>query len=102
MLETTSCPVCKNTKFEKILQCKDYTVSHETFHLVMCQGCSLVITTPQPSKEAIADYYLSDDYISHSNRAKSVFDKIYQVVRKFTLAQKLKLILQHNTTSSLL
>ena len=102
MREVTSCPVCKSTKFKTLFRCEDHTVSHETFQLIKCQNCSLVITHPQPNDHLLASYYLSDDYISHANRAKSIFDKLYLFVRKFTLSQKLKLILQYNSKSSLL
>jgi 2-polyprenyl-3-methyl-5-hydroxy-6-metoxy-1,4-benzoquinol methylase len=102
MREVTSCPICKSTKLKAILHCDDYTVSHETFQIIKCQNCGLVITNPQPNAEILGNYYLSDNYISHSNQAKSILDKLYILVRKFTLTQKLKLVLQYSSKALLL
>ncbi len=97
------CPVCGNTKLENFYSnCQDHTVSHETFKLIKCIACGLVITSPKPNDESLGNYYLSDDYISHSNKAKSIVDKLYILIRRYTLKQKLKLIAKHNQTGLIL
>jgi SAM-dependent methyltransferase len=40
-------------------------------------------------------YYASDDYISHTNEATGLINKLYLIARNFTMKQKLKLITQH-------
>lgn len=95
MIHIKSCPVCGNNTFQDIFSCKDYTVSQENFTLIKCQQCHFVITSPRPDDGTLGRYYLSEDYISHTNEAKSLIDKIYLVARNYTLAWKRKLILKH-------
>jgi 2-polyprenyl-3-methyl-5-hydroxy-6-metoxy-1,4-benzoquinol methylase len=95
MINVISCPVCGNNTFKDIFTCKDYTVSQESFTLIKCQECHFVITSPRPDDSTLGKYYLSDDYISHTNEAKSLIDKVYLVARNYTLAWKRKLILNH-------
>lgn len=93
MLETLeNCPVCASHNFEEEVVAKDHTVSQEKFRIVKCQNCGFLFTNPRPSEKAIAKYYDSDAYISHSNTKKGVINKIYHIVRKRALKSKLKLI----------
>jgi len=57
----------------------------------------MLVTIPVPKN--ISDYYKSEDYISHTDSKKSLFDKVYQAVKKITLKRKLKLINSFNTKS---
>lgn len=95
MIHVTSCPICGNNTFQDIFSCKDYTVSHESFKLIKCQQCHFLITSPRPDDNVLGKYYLSEDYISHTNEAKSIIDKVYLVARNYTLAWKRKLILTY-------
>ncbi len=91
MLENLSnCPVCDNTYFSPFLVCEDYTVSQEKFQIVVCEKCNFKFTNPRPDAQNIAQYYHSDNYISHSNTKKGMLAKIYQKVRKISLQSKLK------------
>ena len=49
-------------------------------------------TNPIPVIEEIGMYYKSDSYVSHSSTNKGLINKVYQLVRKRTLKQKLKLV----------
>jgi 2-polyprenyl-3-methyl-5-hydroxy-6-metoxy-1,4-benzoquinol methylase len=102
MQEIKVCPVCEGLLFKNYLSCKDYTVSHETFQLVKCETCNLVITNPQPEESKLGKYYISEDYISHTSKAKSLIDNLYLIARKFTLNKKLKLISRYNKPGKLL
>lgn len=86
------CPVCDGKVLEPFLSCTDHTVSHETFQLVKCVSCSFIITSPRPADNDLGKYYLSDDYISHSAKSTSLFDKVYKISRLFTLRWKINLI----------
>ncbi len=77
---------------EVYLSCKDYTVSQKEFQLIWNAEKDILITHPQPSLEELPSYYKSEDYISHTDSSKSLFDKAYQSVKKMMLVQKLKLI----------
>ncbi len=82
-----------NTK--PYIKCIDYTVSNETYTLYKNEEFDLLVTKPVPDN--LDDYYKSDDYISHTDSKKSLFDFTYQIVKNYTLKQKLKLINSFNT-----
>lgn len=75
------------------LRTKDYSVSGEEFELLFDKHFEMLITKPQP--ENLERYYKSENYISHSDAKKSLSDKIYQFVKKFTLNRKVNLIGQY-------
>jgi len=76
---------------QKRMTCVDYTVSNEKFDLVYNSQLDMLETSPQPIDEELGKYYESSDYISHTDSKKSIIDKIYQLVKKFTLNKKLGL-----------
>lgn len=87
-----NCPVCKKSDFKPLLSCLDYTVSRETFNVVQCGSCGFRFTNPRPEEREIGKYYQAEDYISHSDTRKGLINKLYQVVRNYTIGQKVKLI----------
>lgn len=97
MMTINSCPMCGSETFEQFLDCIDYTVSRETFSIRTCKTCSFQITTPRPANNEIAKYYQSEDYISHTNKAASLIDRIYLLARRYTLSWKLNLLHQYST-----
>ena len=82
---------------EPYLVCKDYTVSHEEYQVMFNKEFDMLVTIPVPKN--ISDYYKSEDYISHTDSKKSLFDKVYQAVKNITLKRKLKFINSFNTKS---
>lgn len=92
IIHYTQCPVCNNTDIKKIFSAFDYTVSKQTFEIWECNICTLRFTQDVPHQTSIGDYYKSEDYISHTNISKGLINRLYQVVRNRTLAQKRNLI----------
>ncbi len=86
------CTACGLTNFELFLQCKDYTVSQETFNVVSCKGCGFKFTNPRPPDSILGNYYKAESYVSHTNSKKGVINKLYHAVRSYTLKKKVKLI----------
>ncbi|MEE9361906.1 MAG: class I SAM-dependent methyltransferase [Cellulophaga sp.] len=72
------------------LNSKDYSVSKEEFKLVMDTDLEMLVTEPQPKD--LAAYYESDVYISHTDSNKTLVDKIYQKVKKYSLRKKVGLL----------
>jgi SAM-dependent methyltransferase len=97
-----SCPVCGATQSEPFISCKDYTVSQESFNIVSCIGCSFKFTNPRPEDGDLGRYYKSEDYISHSDTNKGLVSKLYQVVRNYTISQKVRLISRHVSRGTVL
>jgi len=97
-----SCPLCYSGQFHNKIITKDHTVSGESFAIVECDKCKLNFTNPRPSMDEIHSFYASDEYISHTNKSKSLYDLAYRSVRHYTLRSKLKLINNLDTKKTLL
>ncbi|MFD1616179.1 class I SAM-dependent methyltransferase [Gelatiniphilus marinus] len=74
------------------LKVKDHSVSGEEFELIQNSEYGFLETSPQPSLGKLPDYYKSEDYISHTDSQRNLFEKAYHLVRQFSLKKKLKLI----------
>ncbi|HEX8563986.1 MAG TPA: class I SAM-dependent methyltransferase [Flavobacterium sp.] len=81
-----------NTTKPHYLTVTDHSVSKEIFELCYDAELDLLATHPQPSAEALPDYYESDDYISHTDGKRTFFEYIYQTVKNIALRKKVKLI----------
>lgn len=81
---------------------KDYTVSKEVFDLHHNPEFDMLLTFPKPSLEYLPRYYESEDYISHTDGKRSLFEKLYQLVKAIALRKKLKLINSISDKGSLL
>jgi 2-polyprenyl-3-methyl-5-hydroxy-6-metoxy-1,4-benzoquinol methylase len=77
------------------LNCIDHTVSNESYEIMHNKEYDMLVTSPVPVN--LENYYLSESYISHTDSKKTIFDRIYQLVKNHTLNQKLKLINSFNT-----
>ena len=72
------------------LKTKDYAVSKEEFELFVDEELGMLETRPVPKN--LDRYYESQDYISHTDSSKSLIDKMYQLVKKYSLRKKVGLI----------
>ncbi|MBQ4820049.1 class I SAM-dependent methyltransferase [Aquimarina sp. MMG016] len=85
------------------IECKDHTVSGETFQLFHDSDLDMLITSPKPKEEDLGRYYESEDYISHTDAKRSLFEKLYHTVKVYSLQKKVKLISKlHNSAGNLL
>src|SRR5690554_2352499 len=69
------------------LKVKDYFLSGEEFELKQNKDFGFLETHPQPL-ENLSKYYETDDYISHTDSAKGLFAKAYQIVKNYNLKYK--------------
>jgi len=74
------------------IKVKDHSVSGEAFELLMDEELQLLKTHPQPTAENLGRYYESDDYISHTDGKRSLFERLYHTVKQKALRDKIKLI----------
>jgi len=88
-----------NIFFQKV---KDYSVSKEIFELHHNPEYDLLITFPKPSPEKLPSYYESDDYISHTDGKRSLFERAYHMIKNVALKNKLKLINEQSQKGKLL
>lgn len=80
------------SKHNIYLKVKDHSVSGEEFELLMDDKLQLLKTHPQPAIENLSRYYESDDYISHTDGKRSLFEKLYHTVKLKALRDKIKLV----------
>lgn len=74
------------------LKTKDYSVSKEDFELHYTESLDMLETYPQP--ENLERYYESEDYISHTDANQTFVDRLYQIIKRYSLQKKTKLISQ--------
>ncbi len=102
MVTLSNCPVCNSSQTKLILVCKDNTVSSEIFSIVECIPCGFKFINPRPEENEMGKYYISEEYVSHSNTKKGLVNSVYQMVRKYTLLKKLQLISKYFRTGKIL
>ena len=74
------------------IKVKDYSVSGEHFELLLDEELQLLKTHPQPELSILGKYYESEDYISHTDAKRSLFEKLYHWVKIYSLNKKVSLI----------
>lgn len=92
MNKITQCPICNNTSFSEFLTTQDYFLTKQEFLICQCIECGFKFTNPRPTLEELPQYYESNEYISHSNVEKGLINKLYQIVRTYTLKSKAGII----------
>jgi 2-polyprenyl-3-methyl-5-hydroxy-6-metoxy-1,4-benzoquinol methylase len=104
LVHYTHCPACNAASIHKTLTVKDHTVSQELFEVWHCDACTLRFTQDVPAEQAIGKYYQSENYISHTNTNKGLVNRLYHMVRNYTLGSKKKLVqsFTKRTTGNLL
>ena len=88
-----------NIFFQKV---RDYSVSKEIFELHHNPEYDLLITFPKPTLEKLQSYYESEDYISHTDGKRSLFERIYHLIKNIALKNKVKLINTQSEKGNLL
>ena len=74
------------------IKVQDHSVSKENFELLLDPELELLKTHPQPALEKLGAYYESEDYISHTDAKRSLFEKIYHWVKSYSLKKKVGII----------
>ena len=91
MIKILNSPINNNT-LKPYLKCVDHSVSKKEFSIFIDESSELLVTSPRPKDESLGVYYKSENYISHTDSQQSLFDKIYQFVKRYSIAKKVKLI----------
>lgn len=79
-------------QYKLFLNVKDHSVSKETFELNRDENLDMLATFPKPDVSILPKYYESDDYISHTDGKRSLFEMAYHFVKSFALKKKVRLI----------
>ncbi|MGA1226380.1 MAG: class I SAM-dependent methyltransferase [Tamlana sp.] len=94
--------MAKETQKKDYLKVKDYAVSGEEFQLIENPEYGFLETSPQPLEDKLPEYYQSEDYISHTDSKRNLFEKAYHLVRSISLRSKLNLINSFSTENKTL
>ena len=92
MAEVRSCPGCGGSDFTDLFTARDHLVTGESFRIAQCCCCGLVVTADPPDEHDIGRYYVSDDYISHSDKKQNLTELFYHLARQFMLGRKFRLV----------
>jgi len=80
----------------------DHSVSKEKFELVKNTKYGFLVTTPLPDISELAKYYETEEYISHTDTKRNLFEKVYHMVREYAIKKKVALINSEQEKGSLL
>ncbi len=86
------CPVCTSPVNGFVFDCKDHSISKETFRIWECSTCTHRFTFPVPQEKEIGKYYDAEHYISHSDTSEGIISKLYKAARNFTLSEKRRFV----------
>ncbi|EAZ96786.1 hypothetical protein FBBAL38_05165 [Flavobacteria bacterium BAL38] len=71
---------------------KDFSVSGESFSLLLNEEYQILKTHPQPTLDKLGSYYEFDDYISHTDGKRTAFEKMYHFIKRKAIRDKVSLI----------
>ncbi|WP_322551142.1 class I SAM-dependent methyltransferase [Flavobacterium psychraquaticum] len=75
---------------------KDFSVSGESFSLLLNEEYQILKTHPQPTLENLGAYYEFEDYISHTDGKRTLFEKMYHFIKRKAIRDKVRLINAHH------
>jgi len=85
---------------KRFLKTKDFAVSGEEFELLLDSELNMLRTHPEPKN--LENYYDSEEYISHTDVAKTLVEKLYQQIKQYNLRKKIRLINKYTTSDKTL
>jgi len=88
----TKCLVCCSDALFEHFYATDSLVSGDKFRIMGCSDCGFVFTSDSPDEKHIGSYYLSENYISHTDRKRNLTEWLYHFARRFMLGRKARLI----------
>ncbi|RAK23693.1 2-polyprenyl-3-methyl-5-hydroxy-6-metoxy-1,4-benzoquinol methylase [Flavobacterium aquaticum] len=71
---------------------KDFSVSGESFSLLLNEEYQILKTHPQPTLDKLGSYYEFEDYISHTDGKRTMFEKMYHFIKRKAIRDKVKLL----------
>jgi len=86
----------------KAFKITDHSVSKEIFELIEDTNYGFLVTTPLPDISELAKYYETEEYISHTDTKRNLFEKVYHLVRDYAIKHKVALINNEQSKGSLL
>ena len=92
------CPICNQDKNKIFLKSEDFSLSKEKFNVVECLACNFLYTNPRPFEKNLGKYYINENYISHTDNKKGLFNFLYQNIRQYAIKTKTQLLIKSSRT----
>ena len=92
MAEGYLCLACGAANSADLYHAKDHLVSGKEFTVRKCNACGMGWTVDPPSESEAGTYYVSEEYISHTDRKQSASDYLYHLARRIMLGRKKSLV----------
>jgi SAM-dependent methyltransferase len=92
MVHHNACPLCSSEMIGLQFGCTDYFFSRKDFEIFKCSSCNFLFTQDYPDEADIAQFYESEDYISHNDSSIGISNKLYRIARGLMLKKKKNLI----------
>jgi 2-polyprenyl-3-methyl-5-hydroxy-6-metoxy-1,4-benzoquinol methylase len=86
----------------ELFKIKDHSVSNEYFELKKNSKYGFLETTPLPDISKLSKYYETEEYISHTDAKRNLFEKVYHLVREYAIKNKIDLINKEQEKGKLL
>jgi 2-polyprenyl-3-methyl-5-hydroxy-6-metoxy-1,4-benzoquinol methylase len=86
----------------ELFKIKDHSVSNEYFELKKNLKYGFLETTPLPDISKLSKYYETEEYISHTDAKRNLFEKVYHSVRNYAIKNKIALINKEQEKGKLL
>lgn len=80
---------------KRFITVKDFSVSGESFSLLLNEEYQILKTHPQPTLDKLGSYYEFEDYISHTDGKRTFFEKMYHFIKRKAIRDKVNLINSH-------
>jgi len=90
--EPHPCPACGSADHADLFHTKDHLVTGKEFLIRKCNACGMGWTVDPPAESDAGAYYVSEEYISHTDRKQSISDYLYHIARGFMLRRKKRLV----------
>lgn len=105
-LETTNCPVCNSDKEMPFLHAPDRfrPQAGPVFRIVQCRDCGFIYVNPRPDSASIGQFYQDAGYqpFLSTKSSRSLWDRLYDFVRRFTVPAKRRKLQKFRTSGALL
>lgn len=92
MSDSRTCPACGSADFADLFHAADHLVTGRQYLIRKCNACGMGWTVNPPAESDAGSYYVSEDYISHTDRKQSISDYLYHIARSFMLGRKKRLV----------
>ena len=89
-MESVHCIICNSNSPSDYMVFQDTLNPSGNFNLMKCE-CSLIFLNPRPDSSEISKYY-NDAYLPHINERKTLFNRAYGFIQKFTFRWKFKVL----------